>query len=99
MVLNNLLQMTEGFLSESLSVNIVMLFDMDIEDDNVINETLYDCNKLRNLVEFNYLSKKEAKKLLKVLNIEGELKKGDYKLNDLLSDRVVTKKNKSKISL
>ena len=60
---NNLLQMVDGFLSDTMNVNIIALFNTDNEDD--IDESLLDCNNLIDVIEFELLSTEESNELAK----------------------------------
>jgi len=62
---NNLLQMVDGFLSDTMNVNIIALFNTDNEDD--IDESLLDCNNLIDVIEFELLSTEESNELAKHL--------------------------------
>lgn len=62
---NNLLQMVDGFLSDTMNVNIITLFNTDTEDD--IDESLLDCNNLIDVIEFELLSSEESNELAKHL--------------------------------
>lgn len=62
---NNILQMVDGFLSDTMEVNIICIFNTDDEDD--IDEALLDCNSLIDVIEFEYLSGEEAEELSKVV--------------------------------
>ena len=64
-ITNNLLQMVDGFLSDTMNVNIIALFNTDTEDD--IDEALIDCNNLIDIVDFNELSIDESNELAKHL--------------------------------
>ena len=64
-IANNLIQMVDGFLSDTMNVNIIALFNTDTEDD--IDESLLDCNNLIDVIEFELLSNEEANELAKHL--------------------------------
>ena len=42
MFVNNLMQMVDGFLSDSIEANIITIFNVDDEDE--IDHSLLDCN-------------------------------------------------------
>lgn len=58
MIVNNLLQLVDGFLSDSIEVNIITLFNVD--DESEIDHSLLECNNLIDIVSFDYLTDKEA---------------------------------------
>jgi hypothetical protein len=60
---NNLLQLVDGFLSDSIEVNVVTIFN--VEDEDEIDHTLLDCNNLIDMIECNYLSSEESTELSK----------------------------------
>ena len=82
---SNLLQMVDGFLSESINCNIISIFNTDTEDD--IDQSLIDCNNLIDLIEFEKLSNDEATSLSKSLGFNKK-----YKIKSKLID-VVKKRN------
>jgi hypothetical protein len=82
---NNILQMVDGFLSDTMEVNIICIFNTDDEDD--IDEALLDCNSLIDVIEFEYLSGEESEELSKVV---GSSKK--YKNKTRLID-IIKKKS------
>ena len=58
---NNLLQLVDGLLSDSIEVNIISIFNVD--DWSEIDHSFIDCNNLIDIVKFEYLSEKEADEL------------------------------------
>jgi hypothetical protein len=62
---NNLLQMVDGFLSDSMEVNIIAIFN--VEDEDEIDHSLLESNNLIRVIEFDYLSTEEAKELSEYL--------------------------------
>ena len=65
MFANNVLQMVDGFLSDTMNVNIVAI--LNIEDEDEIDPSLLECNNLIEVVEFEDLSEEEANDLAKHL--------------------------------
>jgi hypothetical protein len=65
MFVNNLLQMVDGFLSDSMEVNIIAIFNVENEDE--IDHSLLESNNLIRVIEFDYLSTDEAKELSEYL--------------------------------
>ena len=81
---NNILQMVDGFLSDTMEVNIICIFNTDEEDD--IDESLLECNNLIDVIEFEYLSGEEAEELSKVVG--GSKKyKNKTRLVDIIKKR------------
>ena len=62
MIVNNLLQLVDGLISDD--VNIITIFNID--DDCEIDHNLMDCNNLIDVVEFNYLDVEESEELSKI---------------------------------
>ena len=86
----NLLQMVDGFLSDSIEVNVITIFNTDREDD--IDHSLLEANNLLRVIEFEFLSedesfelsehlghKKPIKNKSRVLDIIRNNKTGKYK--------------------
>ena len=83
-IANNLLQMLDGFLSDTMNVNIIALFNTDTEDD--IDESLLDCNNLIDVIEFESLSIEESNELAK--HIESNKKyKNKTRVIDIIKKR------------
>lgn len=64
-IVNNLLQLVDGYLSDGLKINIITIFN--VESESEIDHTLLDCNNLIDVVEFDYLSSDESNELSKIL--------------------------------
>ena len=58
---NNLLQITDGFLSDSIEVNVIAIFNVENEDE--IDHSLLESNNLIRSIEFDYLSVDESNEL------------------------------------
>lgn len=58
---NSLLQMVDGVMQNKLGITIITIFN--VVDKSEIDHNLIDCNNLIDIVEFEYLSKDEAKQL------------------------------------
>lgn len=69
---NNLLQIVEGFLSDSIQVNVIAIFNVD--DSNEIDHSLLDSNVLIDLIEFDYLTVKESSELSRHLGFNRKYK-------------------------
>jgi len=78
---NNLLQMVEGLLSDSIQVNIITIFNVD--DETEIDHALLDSNSLLDVIEFEYLSEEESNDLSKHLN-HSKKYKNKAKLVDII---------------
>lgn len=81
---NNLLQMVDGFLSDTMNVSIVALFN--IEDEDEIDHSLLECNNLIDVVEFEYLSSEESMDLAKHLQSNKKYK-NKTRLVDIIKKR------------
>ena len=81
---NNLLQMVDGFLSDTMNVSIVALFN--IEDEDEIDQSLLECNNLIDVVEFEYLSSEESMDLAKHLQSNKKYK-NKTRLVDIIKKR------------
>ncbi len=60
----NILQMTDGLLSDSIMVNFIMIFNSDIDD---IDSNLLSSNNLLDIIEFGSLDKEMSNELSKHL--------------------------------
>lgn len=87
-VVNNLLQLVDGFLSE----NVTFITIFNVEDETEIDHTLTECNNLIDIVEFENLSEDESNQLAKHLG-QSKKYKGDYKLIDVLNNKKVNSKS------
>jgi len=92
MFANNLLQMVDGFLSDTMNVNIVAILNIEDEDD--IDPSLLECNNLIEVVEFLPLSEEESNDLAKNL---GSNKK--YKNKTKVIDIVKKRSNYEEIGI
>jgi hypothetical protein len=81
---NNILQMVDGFLSDTMNVNIVAI--LNIEDEDEIDPSLLECNNLIEVVEFEPLSEEEANELAKHLSSSKKYKSG-AKVIDIIKKR------------
>lgn len=82
---NNLLQMVDGFLSDTMNVNIVAI--LNVEDEEEIDSSLLECNNLIEVVEFESLSEEEACDLAKHLGT-GKKYKNKSKVVDIIKKRI-----------
>ena len=83
-ITNNILQMIDGFLADTMNVNIIALFNTDTEDD--IEEDLLDCNSLIDVIEFELLSIDESNELAKHLESNKKYK-NKTKVIDIIKKR------------
>jgi len=77
-VVNNTLQLVDGFLSDNTNVNVIMIYN----EDNDSIDSLSKCNNLIGIVEFNYLDIKESNTLSKHLK-QNKKYKNNSKLVDI----------------
>lgn len=89
---NNLLQMVDGFLSDSIEVNIIAIFNVD--DDEEIDHSLLECNNLIDSIKFDKLSNDEANELSKHLGHDK-----NYKNKTKLIDIIKKRKTKDTIDI
>jgi hypothetical protein len=91
---NNLLQMVEGLLSDTIQVNIIAIFNVD--DEAEIDHALLECNSLIDVINFEYLDEEEATDLSKHLQ-HNKKYKNKTKLIDII--RKTNSKEYKKIGL
>jgi hypothetical protein len=85
---NNILQLIDGFISDHLNLQVILVFN-DIEEN--LDDNLLDCNNLLNIIEFELLDAETASDLSKSI---GNNKK--FKEESRLIDVFNSKKNKNK---
>jgi hypothetical protein len=83
---NNIIQLVDGLSSDSVSVNIICIFNDELEVDDI----LLECNNLLSVVNFEYLTTEESNELSKLI---GSNKK--YKNKTRLIDIINKKEQKS----
>ena len=83
MFVNNLLQMVDGFLSDSIGVNIISIFNIENEDE--IDHHLLESNNLVGVVEFEFLNEEESNDLAKHLSSKKKYKNKN-KLVDIIKN-------------
>lgn len=88
---NNLLQLVDGPLSDSLNINILMIFNTD--DVIEIDESLLDCNNLLGMVEFDLLDSDESNELSKHIGSKKKYQ-NKTKLIDIIKKRHTTPQKK-----
>ena len=80
-IVNNLIQLVDGLLSNKLS--IITIFN--VEDKSEIDHNLIECNNLIDIVEFTDLSNSEANQLSELLGYK-QKHKNDIRLLDLIKN-------------
>lgn len=90
-ITNNILQMVDGFLADTMNVNIIALFNTDTEDD--IEEELLDCNSLIDVIEFELLSVDESNELAKHLESSKKYK-NKTRVIDIIKKRASNESSK-----
>jgi hypothetical protein len=85
---NNILQMVDGLLSNTMELNIITIFNVD--DESEIDHVLLEANSLIDVVEFEYLNIEESNNLAKHLKT-----KRKYKNKNKLVDIIKGNKDKS----
>lgn len=85
---NNILQMVDGLLSDTMELNIITIFNVD--DESEIDHVLLEANSLIDIIEFEYLNIEESNNLAKHLNT-----KRKYKNKNKLVDIIKGNKDKS----
>lgn len=83
-LVNNLIQLVDGFLSDSIEAHIITLFNVD--SDNEIDHSLLDCNNLIDVIEFNKLTSEESTDLSKYLD-KSKKYKSHMRLIDIVKNR------------
>ncbi len=81
---NNLMQLVDGFLSDTVEVNIVSIFNVD--NENEIDHSLLECNNLISTIEFDRLSADESTDLSDYLGFKRNIKKKS-KVIDIVKNR------------
>jgi hypothetical protein len=89
---NNVLQMVDGFLSDTMNANLILI--MNIDDEDEIDPSLLECNNLIEVVEFTNLTVEESNDLAKSL---GSNKK--YKVESSVVDIVNKRTSDEEITI
>jgi hypothetical protein len=89
---NNVLQMVDGFLSDTMNANLILI--MNIDDEDEIDPSLLECNNLIEVVEFTNLTVEESNDLAKSL---GSNKK--YKIESSVVDIVNKRTSDEEITI
>jgi hypothetical protein len=88
--INNLLQLVDGFLSDELSLHIILIFN-DIESDKDLETSSNFIHKIK----IDELPKEKAKELAEFLEIKGKIE-SDLKLSEVISKKL-KKENTTKV--
>jgi len=80
---NNILQMVDGLLADTIELNIITIFNVDDEDE--IDHVLLECNSLIDVIEFELLNQEESNDLAKHLGSKKKYKNKN-KLVDIIKN-------------
>jgi hypothetical protein len=83
---NNILQMVDGILAESIELNIILIFNVD--DCDEIDHFLLESNSLIDLIEFKLLNQEESNNLAKHIGSHKKYK-DENKLVDIINKRKI----------
>jgi hypothetical protein len=89
---NSVLQLVDGFLSEYLGIQILLVFNTDDIED--IDDNLLECNNIMDIVEFDHLEAELATELSKNIGINKK-----YKEAVLLNDVFKNRKKEDKVNI
>ena len=87
---NNLIQLVDGFLSDSINLHILLIFN-DFEED--IDENILDCNNLLDIIEFDELEGDVATELSKNIGFNKKYK-DKIRLVDVIQNKKFEKLDK-----
>lgn len=87
---NNIIQLVDGFLSDSLNIHILLVFNVNRDE---IDESILECNNLIDIVEFGKLNSHSANELSKKMGFNRKYKY-DVRLSDVVNDKIVESDNK-----
>lgn len=83
---NNILQMVDGIISDSLQVSFVIIFNT--KDEYEIDHTLLDCNNLLRVIEFDELSESESTELSEHLGHNKKYKNKNRVLDIIKNNKI-----------
>jgi len=69
---NNLLQLVDGVQSDSFELNIITILNVD--NVNLVDHNLFECNNLIDIIEVDALDKSKASELVKILGNKTKIK-------------------------
>ncbi len=81
---NNLLQMIDGLLSDSIETNIITIFNVDSEEE--IDHSLLECNNLIRMISFDKLSSEESTELSEYIGHNKKIK-NKSRLIDIIKNK------------
>lgn len=87
---NNIIQLVDGFLSDSLNLHILLIFNTDKEE---IDEDILECNSLLDAIEFTKLPPYTANELSKKMGFDKKYKY-DVRLSDVFQNKNVESERK-----
>jgi len=90
-IVNNLLQLVDGFLSDTIDLSIVVIFN--VEDEEEIDHNLRNSNNLIDMVYFDELTENEANELSVHIGEKSKFK-NKAKLIDIIKKRKVLNNKK-----
>ncbi len=88
---NNILQMIDGLLAESIELSIITIFN--VEDENEIDHALLECNSLIDVIKFDILTIDESNDLSEYLGFKRKYKNKN-KLVDIIKNGNSNKQDK-----
>ncbi len=91
MFVNNLMQMIDGFLSDTVEANIITIFNVENEDE--IDHSLLEANSLLGIVDFGYLSIDESNELSEYLGNDKTFK-NKSRVIDIIKNNKLSKNKK-----
>ncbi len=86
---NNILQLVDGFMSEHINVQVLLIFN---DDKNNIDENIIGCNSIIEILEFEEIDAEIATELSRKIGI-GKKYKTSTKLVDVFKDKKTNIKN------
>jgi hypothetical protein len=84
---NNIIQLVDGFLSDNLNLQVILIFN-DLEED--IDENILDCNSLLDVIEVDDLDSELATELSKNLGYNKKYK-DSVRLIDVVQNKKMDK--------
>lgn len=90
-IVNNLLQLVDGFLSDTIDLSIVTIFN--VEDEEEIDHNLLNSNNLIDIIQFDKLTESEANELSEHIGEKTRFK-SNTKLIDVVKKRKILNNKK-----
>lgn len=88
---NNILQMIDGFISDTLEINLITIFN--INDVSLIDKSLLSCNNLHDIIRIDNLDIEESNNLASHLGIKKKFKNKTKLIDIIKKDRIINKRN------